>query len=201
MLNLMYFLDLTGTVAFAISGAIAGVRKDSDIYGVIVLGCVTAVGGGTLRDVLVGRIPPFIFHDYNYLILSILASITVFFFHNFFEQRYDILLIMDALGLGVFTIIGLSIGLDYKIGYLGAIMMGVMTGTAGGMIRDVLLGEIPLVLQKTVYASACLAGGILFIILFKIGLNKNVNLFISATTVFVIRMLAIKLNWNLPKAK
>ena len=201
MLNLMYFLDLTGTAAFAISGAIAGVRKDSDIYGVIVLGCVTAVGGGTLRDILVGRIPPFIFQDYNYLTLSILASITVFFFHKFFEQRYDILLIMDALGLGVFTIIGLSIGLDYKIGYLGAIMMGVMTGTAGGMIRDVLLGEIPLVLQKTVYASACLAGGILFIILFKIGLDKNINLFISATTVFVIRMLAIKLNWNLPKAK
>ena len=201
MHNLMYLSDLTGTIAFAISGAIAGVRKDSDIYGVIVLGCVTAVGGGTLRDVLVGRIPPFIFRDYNYLILSVLASVTVFFFHKFFERRYDILLIMDALGLGVFTIIGLSIGLDYKIGYFGAILMGVLTGTAGGMIRDVLLGEIPLVLQKTVYASACLAGGILFILLFKIGLDKNINLFISATTVFIIRMLAIKLNWNLPKAK
>ncbi len=201
MHNLMYFLDLMGTAAFAISGAIAGIRKDSDIYGVVVLGCVTAVGGGTLRDILVGRIPPFIFNDYNYLILSIIVSVLTFFFYNFFEKRYDILLVMDALGLGVFTIIGISVGLNYKIGYMGAVMMGVMTGTVGGMIRDTLLGEIPLVLQKTVYASACLAGGILYIILIQIGVNDNINVVLSATFVFSIRMLAIKLNWNLPKAK
>jgi uncharacterized membrane protein YeiH len=201
MNNIMYFLDLIGTFAFALSGAIAGIRKNTDIYGMVVLGCVTAVGGGTLRDILVGRIPPFIFHDYNYLTISILASILVFFFHNIFEKQSDILLIMDALGLGVFTIIGLSVGLDYNIGYFGAIMMGVMTGTAGGMIRDVLLGEIPLVLQKTVYASACLAGGILFVILLKLGLGKNINIAVSALFVFIIRIFAIKLNWHLPKVK
>ena len=201
MPNLIYFLDLLGTVAFAVSGAIAATKKNTDIYGIIILGCITAVGGGTLRDLLIGRIPPFIFVDYNYLMLSLFASISVFFFHKFFEKKYDFLLIMDALGLGVFTIIGLSIGLNYNIGYIGAIILGVLTGTAGGMFRDILLGEIPLVLRKTVYASACIIGGILYIVLLNFDISKNINIFLSILTVFSIRIMAIKYNWNLPKPK
>ena len=119
-----YYVDIFGTFAFAISGAIAGVRKKMDIYGILVLAIVTAVGGGTIRDVLLGRTPPFIFEDYNYLYVSIAAALLVFFFHKQVELRFKLLLVMDAIGLGVFTVIGISIGLDADIGYLGALLMG-----------------------------------------------------------------------------
>ncbi|MGA1846719.1 trimeric intracellular cation channel family protein [Deferribacter abyssi] len=199
--KIIYFFDLVGTAAFAASGAIAGVRKKMDIYGITFLGVVTAVGGGTLRDIIVGRIPPFIFKDYNYLIISILVSVLTFYFHYVIERRFKFLLIMDALGLGIFTVIGTSIGLEYNIGMIGSVFLGVMTGTFGGMIRDVLQHEIPLVLQKEIYASACLVGGILFISAKKIGVSDGVSILVSVMVVFIIRLLAILKNWNLPKPK
>lgn len=201
MSTFIYLLDLLGTFAFAISGGLAGTKKNMDLYGIAVLASVTAVGGGTIRDVLLGRTPPFIFKDYNYLIVALVATLMVFFYHHTVERYQDLLLMMDALGLAVFTMIGIMIGLEHHIGYPGAILMGVMTGTAGGMIRDVLQGEIPLVLQKTVYASACIAGGILFTVLTLFDINMGLNIALSASCTFGIRMLAITQNWNLPHAK
>lgn len=198
-MSILYLLDLLGTFAFAISGAIAGVRKDLDLYGVMVLGVVTAVGGGTIRDVLVGRIPPFIFQDTAYLFLSILASILTFFFSSFVERKFKVLLIMDAIGLGVFTVIGISVGISYHIGYFGAVIMGVMTGTVGGMVRDVLQGEVPLVLQKEIYASACIVGGVIFVLMDIISLNRTINVILCIFIVIFIRLMAIYKNWHLPK--
>lgn len=199
-MELIYIFDMFGTFAFAISGAIAGVRKKMDLYGISVLALVTAVGGGTLRDVLLGRIPPFIFRDYNYIYVSLGAAIIVFFFHKKVEERFNLLLVMDAIGLGVFTVIGISIGLDSSIGYLGALLMGVMTGTVGGMIRDVLQKEIPLVLQKEIYASACMIGGALFLLLEYLHVFRSLNIILSAGVVFTVRYLSIQKKWNLPRA-
>ncbi|KAA0258374.1 trimeric intracellular cation channel family protein [Deferribacter autotrophicus] len=199
--KIIYLFDLVGTAAFAASGAIAGVRKKMDIYGIIFLGVVTAVGGGTLRDIIVGRIPPFIFKDYNYLIISIAVSVLTFYFHHIIERRFKFLLIMDALGLGIFTVIGTSIGLEYNIGIVGSVFLGVMTGTFGGMIRDVLQHEIPLVLQKEIYASACLVGGFFFVIAMRMGVSEGISVFVSVMIVFSIRLLAILKNWNLPRPK
>ncbi len=195
----IYFFDIFGTFAFAMSGAIAGVRKKMDIYGIIFLATVTAVGGGTLRDVLLGHVPPFIFRDYNYLYVSIFAALFVFFFHRLVEERFGLLLIMDAIGLGVFTVIGVSIGLDAKIGGLGALLMGVMTGTAGGMLRDVLQKEIPLVLEREIYASSCVAGGALFLLFEYFEISRDLSIFVSALLVFVVRFLSIRHRWNLPR--
>jgi uncharacterized membrane protein YeiH len=200
-MRLLYLFDLLGTFAFAISGAVAGVRKKFDLYGIIVLALVTAVGGGTIRDVLVGRIPPFIFKDINYFLISIAAALITFFFHKYVEKTYKLLLIMDAIGLGVFTVIGISVGLQYNIGYFGAVVMGVMTGTFGGMIRDVLQKEVPLVLQKEIYASACIIGGIVFVVFDILKINNVLNVAISGVVVFLIRFVAIQKNWHLPKAK
>lgn len=200
-MGVLYFLDLVGTLAFGISGAIAAVRKKMDMYGILVLATVTAVGGGTIRDVLVGRIPPFIFRDITYFIVSISAGMLVFFFHRHVEKRFKLLLIMDAIGLGTFTVIGISVGLEYGIGYFGSVFLGVMTATAGGMMRDVLQGDVPLVLQKEIYASACIAGGILFVILDSLWHQSVINIFISVTAVILIRITAIIKNWNLPKPK
>lgn len=200
-MKILYILDLLGTVAFAISGALAGVRKNMDLYGISVLSLVTAVGGGTIRDILVGRIPPFIFRDYNYIVLSLLSALLVFFFYRKVERGYNTLLIMDALGLGVFTVIGVKVGVDYNIGFIGAIFMGVMTGTFGGMIRDILQGEIPLVLRKEVYASACLLGGVVYLILFKLLGYNFITVLVSILVVFTLRIIAIWRNWSLPKPK
>jgi len=201
LMSLLYLLDLTGTAAFAISGALAGVKKDMDIYGISVLSLVTAVGGGTIRDVLVGRIPPFIFKDYNYILISIICAVAVFFFYKKVERSFKLLLIMDAMGLGVFTVIGIKVGIEYHAGVIGSIFMGVMTGTFGGMIRDMLQGEIPLVLKKEVYASASLLGGIVYLILSYFSSHESINIFAGTIVVFVLRVLAIFKNWHLPRAR
>ena len=199
-MNLLYSLDLLGTAAFAASGALAGIRRDMDLFGVLVLGLVTATGGGTLRDLLLGDTPPFIFKDETYLYLSIIVSLLVFVFHRRMEFLQHPLLYFDAVGLGTFVVIGTGKALDFRMGFIGSVMMGVMTATAGGMMRDILSTQVPLVLQKEVYASACLAGGVLLYLLNLTALPRNWALLIAALTVIVLRLLAIYHNWALPRA-
>lgn len=200
-MNLLYGLDLLGTAAFAASGAQAGIRRDMDLFGVLVLGLVTATGGGTLRDLLLGDMPPFIFRNETYLYLAILVSVGVFVFHSHMTFLRHPLLYFDAVGLGTFVVIGTGKALDFRMGFIGSVMMGVMTATAGGMMRDILSTRIPLVLQKEVYASACLAGGALLYILLQLTpLPRGWALLISALTVIMLRLFAIHYNWSLPRA-
>jgi uncharacterized membrane protein YeiH len=198
-MNILYGLDLLGTAAFAASGALAGIRRDMDLFGVLVLGIVTATGGGTLRDLLLGDLPPFIFRNETYLYLSILVSLGVFVFHGRIASLQHLLLYFDAVGLGTFVVIGTGKGLDFRMGFIGSVMMGVMTATAGGMLRDILSNQVPMVLQKEVYASACLAGGALLYILKLTPLPHGWALLISALTVIMLRLIAIHYNWSLPK--
>ena len=146
--SVLYFLDLLGTAAFAASGALAGVQRRMDLLGVVVLGLVTAVGGGTVRDILLGSIPPFCFKDENYLYLSIAVALLVFYFHHSLDFLKRPLLYFDALGLGTFLVIGTGKALSYDAGFLVAVMMGVTTATAGGVVRDVLSDQVPFILQK-----------------------------------------------------
>lgn len=199
-MTLLYTLDMIGTAAFAASGAWAGVRRGLDLFGVLVLGIVTATGGGTLRDILLGDFPPFCLRDENYFYLSIAVSLAVFFLHRQFDRLQNPLLYFDAVGLGTFVVIGTGKALAFNTGALGAVMMGIMTGTAGGVLRDVLSGEVPLILRKEVYASACLVGGILFVALAHAGLPQIVVGITTATTVIGLRLLAIHYNWALPRA-
>jgi uncharacterized membrane protein YeiH len=199
-MNLLYALDLLGTAAFAASGAWAGIRREMDLFGVLVLGLVTATGGGTLRDLLLGDTPPFIFKDETYLYLSLAISLAAFVFHRRMAFLHHPLLYFDAIGLGTFVVIGTGKALDFGMGFVGSVMMGVMTATAGGMMRDVLSSRVPLVLQKEIYASACLAGGMLLYLLNRTILPRNWAFFIAALTVIVLRLLAIRYRWSLPRA-
>jgi len=198
-MTLLYTLDLLGTAAFAASGALAGIRRDMDIFGVLVLGLVTATGGGTLRDLLLGDTPPFIFQNETYLYISIAVSLAIFIFHRNLDFLKHPLLFFDAVGLGTFVVIGTGKALDFRIGFLGSVMMGVTTATAGGMIRDVLSTRVPMVLQKEVYASACLAGGVLLTLLHHTAIPRAWALLVSASTVIILRLLAIRYNWSLPR--
>ena len=199
-MTLLYTLDLLGTAAFAASGALAGIRRDMDIFGVLVLGIVTATGGGTLRDLLLGDIPPFIFQNETYLYFSIAVSLIVFLFHRQLAFLRHPLPYFDAVGLGTFVVIGTGKAIEFHVGFLGSVMMGVMTATAGGMIRDVLSSRVPLVLQKEVYASACVAGGILLALLHHTSFPGTWALIVSAATVIILRLLAIRFKWSLPRA-
>jgi len=198
--NILYLLDLVGTAAFAAWGAWVGVRKQMDLFGVLVLGMVTAVGGGTLRDLLLGDIPPFSLKDETYIWIA--AGISLFVFIN--RARFKVfeapLLYFDAIGLGTFVVIGTTKALDFQLGWLGAVLMGVMTGTAGGLFRDVLANEVPLILRREIYASACVVGGGLLVALKLAGANHAFAALLAAGTVIIIRLLAIHYDWALPKS-
>ena len=199
-MNIIYLLDLVGTAAFAASGAWVGVRKHMDLFGVLVLGVVTAVGGGTLRDLLLGDTPPFSLKDENYIYIAISVSLIVFANRVRFKLLEKPLLYFDAVGLGTFVVIGTTKALDFQLGWLGAILMGVMTGTAGGVFRDVLANQVPLILRREIYASACVAGGALLVILEQSGAGRLVAALLAAGTVIIVRLLAIRYGWGLPRA-
>lgn len=200
-MTLLYLLDMIGTAAFAASGAWAGIRREMDLFGVMVLGMVTAIGGGTLRDILLGDIPPFCLKDETYLWLSAIVSLTIFFSHRRLTLLKHPLLYFDAIGLGTFVVIGTGKALSFELGPFGAVLMGVMTGTAGGLIRDVLSSQVPLILRKEIYASACLAGGILMVLLSHTSLPRELTLILTAGSVILLRIMAIHRNWSLPHAE
>lgn len=198
---IIYALDLLGTVAFAASGALAGVRRGMDLLGVIVLGIVTATGGGVMRDVLLNDTPPFCFKNELYLYLAVAASVAVFLTPRSFERMNRAMLLLDALGLGTFLVIGTSKALQFNLGLMGAIIMGVMTATCGGLVRDLLSNQIPLILQREIYASACVVGGALFYFLHFTKVPNTVNLTVSAATVIAIRCAALVKGWQLPRGQ
>lgn len=199
-MDIIYFLDIIGTAAFAASGAWVGVRKHMDMFGVLVLGIVTAVGGGTLRDLLLGDIPPFSLQDENYIYIAIAVSLIVFANRNRFKVFEKPLLYFDAIGLGTFVVIGTTKALDFQLGALGAVLMGVMTGTAGGVMRDLFANQVPLILRREIYASACIAGGALLVILERVNTLRPVAALLAAGTVISVRLLAIHFDWSLPKS-
>lgn len=199
-MDIIYFLDITGTAAFAASGAWVGVRKHMDMFGVLVLGMATAVGGGTLRDLLLGDIPPFSLQDENYIYIAIAVSLIVFANRNRFKVFEKPLLYFDAIGLGTFVVIGTTKALDFQLGALGAVLMGVMTGTAGGVMRDLFANQVPLILRREIYASACIAGGALLVILERVNTVRPVAALLAAGTVITVRLLAIHFDWSLPKS-
>ena len=200
-MNALYLLDLIGTAAFSASGAWAGIRRNMDLFGVMVMGMVTAIGGGTLRDILLGDTPPFCLQDETYLWLSAAIALAVFFGHRHLPSIQNPLLYFDAVGLGTFVVIGTGKALAFGLGPLGAVLMGVMTGTAGGVIRDVLANQVPLILRKEVYASAALGGGALLVLLQATALPRELILLISAGSVMLLRIIAIRRKWALPHAE
>lgn len=199
--SFLFIQDLIGTIVFAISGAIAARQHKMDIFGMFILALVTGVGGGTLRDMLIGSTPVFWMKQPIYLVMiSIAVIITAIFRNQISRKSWQIgLLVFDAIGLGVFTVIGVQKGLDFGLHPLICIALGGMTGCFGGLIRDILRNEVPIILQKEIYVTASLIGGVIFVLAYSAGLASDWIYFVTASTVIVIRLLAIKYNLNLPK--
>ncbi len=196
---MLLLLDYLGTMAFAVSGALKGVRKGLDVFGVSVLATVTAIGGGTIRDAMLNE-PVFWFENRDYIILSLAMAAGVFVFFRWVQRTERMLLIFDAIGLGVFTAIGAMKADDAGLGAVGIVTMGLLTGVGGGMIRDVLAGDVPSVLREEIYASAAIAGGAIYWLLTR-ALDSPVMPAIAVTTLVTtgLRILSILLGWKLPR--
>ncbi|PLX70629.1 MAG: hypothetical protein C0602_03725 [Denitrovibrio sp.] len=197
-MTLFQIIDFIGTVSFAASGALAGVRKQLDLYGICFLAIVTAIGGGTTRDVMLGHVPPFAFTEISYFLLSIATAIVVFTFQTQMTRTYTKLVWMDAVGLGLFNVTGLTIALSSGVGYFGSIVFGVITCTVGGMMRDVIIGETPFVLKQEIYATACIISGVVFCLMHYLGVNMQINMMASAVLLFAIRMVTYKFRVHMP---
>lgn len=199
--SFLFIQDLIGTIVFAVSGAIAARQHKMDIFGMFILAFVTGVGGGTLRDVMIGSTPVFWMKQPIYVLMITLAVIiTAVFKNNFSKKEWQTgLLIFDVIGLGVFTVIGVQKGLDFGLHPLIAIALGGMTGCFGGVIRDILRNEVPIVLQKEVYVTASLIGGVIFVLFYSAGVESRWVDIATVATVIVIRLLAIRFNLNLPR--
>lgn len=204
----LFLIELLGTVAFAASGAMTGVEKRMDIFGVVILGIVTAVGGGVLRDLVIGITPPKAFQDPIYLIVALVVSVILFFptvrrplarSQKLFDSA---LLLMDAAGLGMFTITGITtaIGQADCRSVLLLFFVGLLTGTGGGVLRDMLAGDMPYIFRKHIYASASLAGAGVYL-LGRLVLPESAAVLTGIAAVMAIRCAAARFEWNLPRAQ
>lgn len=204
--NLVFALELIGTIAFAVSGATLGVKKGMDMMGIAILGLTTGVGGGILRDLIVGQTPPLTFRNPVYLMVSIITSLIIFLpvvrkwiFGN--SALYEIImLIMDSIGLGIFTVSGIeaAYGATSIHGIILLSFVGVITGVGGGVLRDIMAGDRPYIFVKHFYATASLIGAI-FCIVFWNRIGTGLSMTIGASIIVILRLLAAKYRWSLPK--
>lgn len=200
-MDFIYILDILGTFAFAISGALVASEQKLDLFGVIIIAFVTAVGGGMLRDVLINAHPINWIGDLNYLYTIFIAVVATFLFKSKILPLSKTMFLFDTIGISVFTLLGLQKGLTFNLHPVVALIMGMVSAVFGGVLRDVLTNKIPLIFEKEIYASACLAGGISFLIIDKLDLFRDYNFIISASIIVTIRLIAVKFHLELPKIK
>lgn len=194
----LYYLDLFGTFVFAISGILAAVEKKFDIVGAFVLGLATAIGGGSLRDMLIGATPVGWMQDINYIIVVFIALIFCYFFKDKIATYRKSFFLFDTIGIALFTILGLNKTLALGLSPLVAILMGIVSAVFGGIIRDVLSNEVPLIFRREIYASACLAGAIVYLGLMGLFGIEPLSMGVSMLVVIAIRVLAVKGEWAVP---
>ncbi len=208
---ILFIFEMVGTVAFAISGAMIAIKKRVDIFGVIVLSSMTALGGGIVRDILIGHLPPTMFSDYRYVLAAVVTSVVVFVVAYIFRDLYRrsestvdaVNNIFDALGLGIFTVMGakVAIGSGFTVNGILVVCLAVITGVGGGIIRDIMLKEIPFVLKKRIYAVASILGGTAYHLMYVNNVNIRIATVVAVLIVFTVRILATVFKLDLPKIK
>lgn len=200
-LDFFFVLDIIGTIAFAISGALAAIRKRMDLFGVLIIAFVTAIGGGTIRDLLIGDTPVT-------WIRSLTATYAIFFsavFTILFRNKLDViktsLFLFDTIGIGLFTIVGIEKGLMFDLHPIICVALGTISAYFGGVLRDTFCNEIPVIFRKEIYATACIAGGLIFFLLRETSLQQDFIYLLTAATIICIRLLAVIKSWSFPIIK
>ncbi|HCU30426.1 MAG: trimeric intracellular cation channel family protein [Sphaerochaeta sp.] len=199
-LGIIYIFDLFGTFIFAVTGAVKGVRCKLDILGVVVFACTVGCGGGMFRDMLIGATPVAALTNSAYILTCVGTGLAVFFLAPKFVGKWRVILFADSLGLGVFTALGVAKGAMYGIGPVGQVLCGVFSAVGGGVVRDIMSRSVPTVLTSDFYATASLIGGIVYLLLEMTGLGMFAKFLMASSTVFIIRLIAIKYHFHLPVA-
>tara|TARA_R110001632_G_scaffold97176_1_gene203630 strand:+ start:2535 stop:3164 length:630 start_codon:yes stop_codon:yes gene_type:complete len=200
-MNIIYGLDIIGTFAFAISGSLVAMKNKFDLFGVAIIAFVTAVGGGMLRDILIDAHPINWIGDLNYLWTILIAVIFTFLFRSKIAPLRKTFFLFDTIGIAVFTLLGLQKGLDFGMHPIVALIMGMISAVFGGVIRDVLTNQIPLIFKKEIYALACLLGGVVYLVAIKFLESSSVSFIIGVVVIILIRLVVVKFELELPKVK
>ncbi|MBL4835118.1 MAG: trimeric intracellular cation channel family protein [Pseudomonas sp.] len=195
-----YAFDLFGVAVFAITGALMAGRKSMDLFGVLVIAIVTSLGGGTLRDTILDNHPVVWIRDEIYILVAVLAALGTIAWVRLTQPIHETgLLVADAFGLAIFTVIGTQVALAQSVPVSAAVIMGVMTGVAGGVIRDIICNEIPLIFHREIYATACIVGSLVYIGLYRLDTPADLDVAIAVSTVLAIRLAAIRWHLELPR--
>ena len=191
-------IDILGTITFAISGVFAAMQKRLDIFGILIISFITSIGGGTLRDILLGDLPVKWMRDIETPVIILVSAIAAILFRHIIKNFQQTLFIFDSLGLGFFTVLGIQKGIKFGLNPGICVVLGTITGCFGGVIRDILLNNIPLIFRREIYATACILGGIIYFILLETSFPKEWLDVTVMLVVFLIRFLAVKFNVVLP---
>lgn len=194
----LFIIDIIGTISFAVSGAFMAMEKKLDPFGVLVLAFVTAIGGGTLRDMMIGNLPVSWLTNSTATIVIFASAVATMFFGKYLRHLTTTLFFFDALGLGLFTIVGIKLGIAKGFSVGVCITLGTITACFGGVVRDVLLNNIPLLFRKEIYAMACIAGGMIYFLLRELKVDTDVVTIICILIIFAIRIVAVRYKISLP---
>ncbi len=197
-MSLVYVFEIIGTFVFAVSGASTAAAKKFDILGIAIIAFVTSIGGGTLRDVMIGVQPVSWMLDMNYIYTIALAVGLSFFFLRQLMKLRRTLFLFDTIGLGLFTILGIERSLAFGLSPVVAVMMGTVSAVFGGVIRDILCNTVPLIFGGRIYATNCIVGGLVYLAADQAGLDQSINMVCTVTLIILLRTLAVKRNWSLP---
>jgi len=198
----IYILDLFGTMAFAVTGAFKAIEHKADIVGIIILATITGVAGGTIRDVILGKELPNSLIDPSYVIITVVSAIVIFLLHSKMKKHWNIFLKFDAIGLGVFTVIGATFAYNmFGMNFLVIVLSGMLTAIGGGILRDVFVSQTPIVFVKELYASASFLGAAVFYLVILLTNDVYAGTITGLLLATGLRMVAMKYNWNLPKVK
>ncbi len=198
-IDVFLIVDILGTIAFAISGALIAIRKRMDFFGVLIIAFVTSVGGGTIRDLLIGDTPVTWIRGLTSSYVIFTSAIFAMIFRNKLNIFRKSLFLFDTIGIGLFTIVGIEKGLTFGLDPFICIALGTVSACFGGVLRDILCNEIPVIFRKEIYATACIAGGIVFFMLEYFSLHQDIIYLLTATTIISIRLLAVVRSWSFPK--
>ncbi|MGQ1946914.1 trimeric intracellular cation channel family protein [Geofilum sp. OHC36d9] len=197
-MSLLLLLDYIGTMVFAMSGVLTAAEKRLDLFGAMFIGVVTAIGGGTTRDLLLGVQPVTWLQSDGYLIVILIGIILAVLFRRFLAQLRRTLFLFDTIGIGVFTVIGVEKALLLGMHPLVAVLMGMTSAVVGGVIRDTLTNDLPLIFHREIYATACIGGAIIYILLRWLGMDSALNQIFTVVAIISIRLLSIHFNWSMP---
>ena len=195
---MFYIIDILGTIAFVISGVLLAINKKMDPFGILIIAFVTAVGGGTLRDILIGVTPVSWMLDMTFTYVVLASTIFAIIVRNKINYLRTSLFLFDTIGIGLYTVVGIEKGINAELHPIICIALGTITASFGGVIRDVLCNEIPVIFRKEIYATACILGGLSYFLLRKLPIDSNITFAIAGIIVIILRLLAVKFKITLP---